>query len=97
MIGLAAGTGIEAQRANDAGTQVAILSASLAAVRISATATIKGGASPTAAPLIDDGCDADPESVTGTTYTAFSRMDFPRQEAAECQMGRLTCVQYSGA
>ncbi|KAK4450645.1 hypothetical protein QBC34DRAFT_447998 [Podospora aff. communis PSN243] len=73
VIGLAAGTGIEAKRANDANAQVIALNASLAALG-KPTATATGIPAGTALPaeVIDDGCEADPEGVTGTYYTAFS-------------------------
>ncbi|KAK0619820.1 hypothetical protein B0T14DRAFT_496474 [Immersiella caudata] len=73
VIGLAAGTGIEAKRANEANAQVIALNASLAALgRPTATATGVPTGTALPAEVIDDGCEADPESVTGTYYTAFS-------------------------
>lgn len=68
-IGLAAGTGIEARRANDVAEQLAALNASIARMTVNVTS---GGASAgPAVTLIDDGCEVDPEGVTETTYSAF--------------------------
>ncbi|KAK1834189.1 hypothetical protein QBC39DRAFT_344497 [Podospora conica] len=61
VIGLAAATGIEANRASDAAAQVAVLSASLAAAPSTNSAIS----------AIDAGCEANATAVTGTTYTAF--------------------------
>lgn len=63
IIGLAATTGIEANRASDAIAQVEILNASLAAAAPTATTV------PISA--IDSGCSANSTAVTGTSYTAF--------------------------
>ncbi|ROW09516.1 hypothetical protein VMCG_02288 [Cytospora schulzeri] len=79
VIGLAAGTGVEANRANTAELRVAQLSSSLA----SATATSKGTGTGTATTtsstatstsydVLDDDCSSNPDGVTGTTYDAFS-------------------------
>ncbi|KAK3352970.1 hypothetical protein B0T25DRAFT_543255 [Lasiosphaeria hispida] len=69
VIGLAAGTGIEAQRANDATTQFIALNASFAATPTAVTTS----STPTATALpIDDGCAEDPEGVNGTVYQSFS-------------------------
>ncbi|KAH6631720.1 hypothetical protein F5144DRAFT_229729 [Chaetomium tenue] len=70
VIGLAAATGIEAQRASSASASLDALSASLAS-GASATASATGAAS-TAVGIIDDGCSSDPSSVDGTLYTSFS-------------------------
>lgn len=74
VIGLAAGTGIEAQRANDAISQLATANALLAATTGTPTAS---GTTPTAvaAGTLDEGCGADPDGVTGTVYTSFGRTD----------------------
>jgi hypothetical protein len=66
VIGLAATTGIEAQRANNAAS-------SLAALNASATAT-RTGSTPTATGIIDDGCAEDPIMANKTIYTSFSRV-----------------------
>lgn len=73
LIGLAAGTGVEASRANTADARVAELSSSLASATATATAT-GDGASATSTPFaqLDRNCSADPNAVTGTTYDAFS-------------------------
>lgn len=63
IIGLAATTGIEANRASDAIAQVEVLNASLAA------AAPKSTGAPISA--IDSGCSANATAVTGTSYTAF--------------------------
>ncbi|KAK1759466.1 hypothetical protein QBC47DRAFT_398278 [Echria macrotheca] len=70
VIGLAAGTGVEAGRANDATAQLAVISSSLAA----ATATRTGSApaaTAVASGVVDDGCADDPNGVTGSNYTSF--------------------------
>lgn len=80
VIGLAAGTGVEASRANTADSRVAELSASLA----SATATATGdaaSATTTSFADLDRNCSADPNAVTGTTYDAFSCKPAPRSKS----------------
>lgn len=74
VIGLAAGTGIEAQRANDATNQLEAANSLLSAV--AGTPTAVPGSNPTAVAVgtLDEGCAADPEGVTGTVYTSFGRM-----------------------
>lgn len=67
VIGLAAGTGVEASRANTAQDRADRLNASLA----SATSASPTSASTSFAAL-DDNCSGDPDAVTGTTYNAFS-------------------------
>ncbi|GAB1318856.1 Apple domain-containing protein [Madurella fahalii] len=67
VIGLAAATGIEAKRANDAAN-------SLAALNSSATANVTPGGAvppPPAVSVIDDGCSNDPANVDRTLYTSF--------------------------
>ncbi|KAI3401329.1 hypothetical protein diail_11412 [Diaporthe ilicicola] len=75
VIGLAAGTGVEASRANSAEARAAQLSTSLASATASATATGTAGSSAatsTSFAALDRNCSADPSAVTGTTYDAFS-------------------------
>jgi hypothetical protein len=72
VIGLAAGTGVEASRAKTADARAAQLASELA----SASATATGGApaaTSTSFAQLDRNCSADPNAVTGTTYDAFSR------------------------
>ncbi|KAL2127281.1 hypothetical protein VTI74DRAFT_10988 [Chaetomium olivicolor] len=64
VIGLAAATGVEVQRANNAASSLAALNAST-----TATGTAPGA---TSTAVIDDGCATDPTRVTGTLYTSFS-------------------------
>ncbi|KAK0715863.1 hypothetical protein B0H67DRAFT_488970, partial [Lasiosphaeris hirsuta] len=72
VIGLAAATGIEAQRANDATTQLVALNASITTA-IPTAVTTTSSSTPTATALpIDDGCADDPEGVNGTVYQSFS-------------------------
>lgn len=71
VIGLAAGTGVEASRANTADARAAELSSSLASATATATAT-GAAASGTSFADLDRNCSADPSAVTGTTYDAFS-------------------------
>ncbi|KAK2614396.1 hypothetical protein N8I77_001229 [Diaporthe amygdali] len=75
VIGLAAGTGVEASRANSAENRAAELSSSLASATSAATATGTAGSSSatsTSFAALDRNCSADPTAVTGTTYDAFS-------------------------
>ncbi len=70
LIGLAAGTGVEANRANGLSNQVAVLSASLSNIPSPTTVTV----SPSSTPFnqLDNGCSNNPNGVTKTSYTAFS-------------------------
>lgn len=84
VIGLAAGTGVEASRANSAENRAAELSSSLASATEAATATGTAGSSSatsTSFAALDRNCSADPTAVTGTTYDAFS-----------CKFGLGICV-----
>lgn len=75
VIGLAAGTGVEASRANSAESRAADLSSSLASATATATATGTAGSSTatsTSFAALDRNCSTTPNSVTGTTYDAFS-------------------------
>jgi hypothetical protein len=76
VIGLAAGTGVEAKRANDATDRLASMSASLSSAVPTKTATTTAAATPTAWNDIDKGCSNDPDGVSGTTYTSFARTLF---------------------
>lgn len=71
VIGLAAGTGVEANRANEATNKLAALSASVSSAAATKTAS---ASSPTATAFndIDRGCSNDPDGVSGTSYTSFS-------------------------
>lgn len=78
VIGLAAGTGVEASRANTADARVAELSSSLASATASATATgDAASATSTSFAQLDRNCSADPSAVTGTTFDAFSCKPYP--------------------
>ncbi len=70
VIGLAATTGIESQRASSA-------AASLAAYTASATATGTTAPSATSTAVLDDGCAANAALVNKTTYTSFARAYTP--------------------
>ena len=74
VIGLAAGTGVEANRANDATTKLAQLSSSISAGAVKATKTVTTTATPTSTAFadLDNNCADDPGGVTGQTYTAFT-------------------------
>ncbi|KAI1470334.1 uncharacterized protein F4812DRAFT_417107 [Daldinia caldariorum] len=63
VIGLAAGTGVEASRANDAEARLAALGASPATVTVTAPAPTSTNPS-----TIDRGCSTNSGGVTGTTY-----------------------------
>ena len=70
VIGLAAGTGVEANRANNAEKSLARLSGS------SSTATATAAAASTTSTSfasIDMGCSNVPDTVTGSRYTSFER------------------------
>ncbi|KAB5572478.1 hypothetical protein GE09DRAFT_1217038 [Coniochaeta sp. 2T2.1] len=71
VIGLAAGTGVEANRANDANNKLAALSASVSSAAATKTSSTPA---PTATSFndIDRGCTNDPDNVSGTTYRSFS-------------------------
>lgn len=80
VIGLAAGTGVEAGRANNAETRLAQLSSSLSATSTvgAATATSSSAtATATSFADLDNNCSGNPDAVTGTTYDAFSCMARP--------------------
>jgi hypothetical protein len=68
VIGLAAGTGVEAHRANDATNKLASISAS----QPTKTTTVTAAATPTSFNDIDRGCSNDPDGVSGTGYTSFA-------------------------
>ncbi|ROW05005.1 hypothetical protein VSDG_00333 [Cytospora chrysosperma] len=77
VIGLAAGTGVKANQANEAERRVAQLSASLASATATATATgtattASSTATSTSYDALDLNCSSNPDGVTGTTYDAFS-------------------------
>lgn len=82
VIALAAGTGVEASRANSAEAQVNQLYASLDAVTGTATptssastatsASVSATSTSTSFASIDGNCSTNPGGVTGTTYSAFS-------------------------
>ncbi|KAH9891475.1 hypothetical protein F4778DRAFT_751719 [Xylariomycetidae sp. FL2044] len=69
VIGLAAGTGAEASRANDAESKLARLSASGSGASATVTVTAPSSTA-TDASTLDKGCSADSAGVTGTTYTS---------------------------
>ncbi|KAK7749996.1 hypothetical protein SLS62_008105 [Diatrype stigma] len=67
VIGLAAGTGVASNRANDKQSQLDALGASGAPT---ATVTVTAASpSPTGADAADRGCSTDADAVTGTNYT----------------------------
>lgn len=86
VIGLAAGTGIEASRANDAVTKLAAYTLANAAMsstswspEISTTATPTstggiGSATSLSGVEIDSGCGSRKDKVNGTVYTSLKRM-----------------------
>lgn len=78
VIGLAAGTGVEANRANNATNQLLAISSSLAQ---SATKTVSTPAATTTAfNSLDDGCSNNPSGITGSQYTSFAckLLTYPR-------------------
>lgn len=85
VIGLAAGTGIEASRANDAATKLAaytlanpvMTSTSSSGASTTATATSAGGigsAISLSGVEIDSGCSSREDKVNGTIYTSLKCM-----------------------
>jgi hypothetical protein len=74
VIGLAAGTGIEASRANSANNKLAVLNSAAAQNSGGATVTVTAiNPKATAFNNLDNGCSDTPQSVTGTEYQSFSR------------------------
>jgi len=84
VVGLAAGTGIESNRANEAASKLAAPRApgghtggTTATVTVTATPTStsepSSGASEGAAVSIDEGCGADPTGQNGTVFTTYER------------------------
>ncbi|RKU45895.1 hypothetical protein DL546_008434 [Coniochaeta pulveracea] len=78
VVGLAAGTGVEAHRASVAESRLANLSAVMATATPTPTVSSNGtttagqaAAATTAWNELDKGCSNDPERVTGTTYSSF--------------------------
>ncbi|KAL8382890.1 hypothetical protein RB595_006591 [Gaeumannomyces hyphopodioides] len=79
VIGLAAGTGIQASMANEANDKYQRLQASVSAAGLlapSSTGSAPASASSTSCPkpetvVIDNGCASNPSSVSGQSYTSF--------------------------
>ncbi|KAI0889213.1 uncharacterized protein GGS22DRAFT_184787 [Annulohypoxylon maeteangense] len=73
VIGLAAGTGVEASRANNAEARLASMTGSPATVTVTAATS-----SPSDFSTVDKGCSKNSASVTGTTYASqfFDRQTF---------------------
>ncbi|ROV94367.1 hypothetical protein VPNG_09396 [Cytospora leucostoma] len=72
VIGLAAGTGVEANRANTAEARVAQLRSSLASATATTSTTSSSTATSTSYSDLDENCSSNPDGVTGKTYDAFS-------------------------
>lgn len=71
VVGLAVGTGVEANRANTAEAKVSSMSSSRATV--TATTTVaSASASSTSFADLDSNCSGNPSGVNGTTYNSFS-------------------------
>lgn len=68
IVGLAAGTGVEAHRANEALASLAKLQADPPKATATAAASFAS---------IDNNCSILPDTVTGTMYTSFQRMYSP--------------------
>lgn len=73
VVGLAVGTGVEANRAKsaDAKLSAAMSKTSPSTVTVTAT-TVSASASSTSFAALDDNCSGDPSAVNGTTYNSFS-------------------------
>lgn len=77
-IGLAAGTGIEANRANDAREQLALMSASGAGKQVTVTVSATAAsATPIGFNELSKGCSNDPNNVSGQSYTAPKDLGAP--------------------
>lgn len=73
VIGLAAGTGVEANRANIATNKLAALNATASsAAAPTKTTTVAGAPTATSFNDIDRGCTNDPDGTSGTGYTSFT-------------------------
>ncbi|KAK3940669.1 hypothetical protein QBC46DRAFT_363943 [Diplogelasinospora grovesii] len=72
VIGLAAGTGVEASRANDATNKLLAMSSSVSAGPTKTTTVTAPAAAATDFNAIDDGCSNNPSGVNKTVYTSFS-------------------------
>lgn len=78
VIGLAVGTGIEANRANTAENRVAQATGGGSATSastvktVTVTTTSAAAATSTSFASLDDNCSGNPDGVTGTTYDVFS-------------------------
>lgn len=69
VIGLAAGTGVAANRANDKQNQLDALGVSGDSLPTVTTTVTAASATPTGADAADRGCSTDSDGVTGTNYT----------------------------
>ncbi|KAI1093033.1 hypothetical protein F5B19DRAFT_172049 [Rostrohypoxylon terebratum] len=105
VIGLAAGTGVEASRANDAEARLASMSSSPATVTVTAPASTSTDSS-----SIDKGCSTNSASVTGSTYASsffnkaifkiFCNSDAPNNPLSSLFVGDFddcmdACASYS--
>ncbi|KAI0900181.1 hypothetical protein F4806DRAFT_506160 [Annulohypoxylon nitens] len=105
VIGLAAGTGVEASRANDAEARLASMSSSPATVTVTAPASTSTDVS-----AIDKGCSTNSASVTGSTYASsffnkaifkiFCNSDAPNNPLSSLFVGNFddcmdACASYS--
>lgn len=73
VIGLAVGTGVEANRAKSAEDKLSAAMSKTSPSTVTATATTaSASASSTSFAALDDNCSGDPSAVNGTTYNSFS-------------------------
>lgn len=71
VVGLAVGTGVEANRASTAEAKVSSMSSARATVTATTTAASSSASSTSFADL-DSNCSGNPSGVNGTTYNSFS-------------------------
>lgn len=73
VVGLAVGTGVEANRAKSAEAKLSAATSKTSPSTVTATATTaSASASSTSFAALDDNCSGDPSAVNGTTYNSFS-------------------------
>lgn len=83
VVGLAVGTGVEANRAKSAEAKLsAAMSSKTSPSTVTVTATTaSASASSTSFAALDDNCSGDPSTVNGTTYNSFS---------CECEIANIS-------
>lgn len=85
VVGLAVGTGVEANRANAAEAKLDAMSKTSPSTVTATATTASASATSTSFAALDDNCSGDPSGVNGTTYNSFS---------CECEHHMNNAVQY---